>query len=98
MLTPFSKSSCRVYFAVDGKTEKFVKEGTMDIASLFEEIDFSRLSFEGGTGPREIYFNKKQRKYKRLQLIFENNVVDEGFGIYKIVKTFTVGGYSKNRR
>lgn len=98
VLAPYSRSSCKVYYAVDGDSEKLVREGAMDICSFFEEIDFSRISFEAGTGPREIYFNKKQRKYKRLQLIFENNVADEGFGIYKLVKTFEINGYSKNRR
>lgn len=98
VLAPYSKSSCRVYYAVDGKNQKLVREGTVDMASFFEEIDFSRFTFVASSGPREIYFNKKQRKYKRLQLVFENNVVNEGFGIFKIVKTYTVGGYSKNRR
>ena len=98
VLTPYFKSSCRVYYAVDGKNEKLIREGVMDISSLFEEIDFSRLSFDSNSGPREVYFNKKQRKYKRLQLVFENNVADEGFGIFKVVKTYEIKGYSKNRR
>ena len=68
------------------------------MSSIFEEITFDRMSFDSNTGPREVYFNKKQRKYKRLQLIFENNVVNEGFGIFKIVKTYEIKGYSKNRR
>ena len=98
VLAPYSRSSCKIYYAVDGKQNKLVREDTMDISSFFEEIDFSRFTFVSGTGPREFYFNKKQRKYKRLQIVFENNVVDEGFGIYKIVKTYAVNGYSKNRR
>lgn len=98
VLAPYSRSSCKIFYGVDGKNEKFVREGVMDISSIFEEIDFERLSFDSNSGPREIYFNKKQRKYKRLQLIFENNEVDEGFGIYKIVKTYEIKGYSKNRR
>lgn len=98
VLAPYIRSGCKVYYAVDGKNEKLVREGVMDISGIFEEITFDRMSFEAGSGPREIYFNKKQRKYKRLQLIFENNVVNEGFGIYKIVKTYEVKGYSKNRR
>lgn len=98
VLAPFSASGCNVYYAVDSSADKLVRYSTMDITSLFDFVDFSRLTFNAGTGPREIYFNKKQRKYKRLQLVFENNEVNEGFGIYKIVKTYTVNGYSKNRR
>ena len=98
VLAPYSKSSCKVWFIDDSGKEKLVREGRMDICSLFEEIDFSDITFDGTSGPREIYFNKKHRKYKRLQLKFENNTVNEGFGIYKIVKTYEINGYSKNRR
>lgn len=98
VLAPFAKSSGEVYYAVDGKTQRFIRSGAMNISSLFGVVDFEALSFISDDGPREIYFNKKQRKYKRLQLVFENNKADEGFGIYKIVKTYTVGGWSKNRR
>ena len=98
VLAPYNKSSCKVYFAVDGKQDKFVCSGNVDITDIFEEIDFERLTFISETGPREIYFNKKQRKYKRLQLVFVNDEINEGFGIFKIVKTFAVNGYSKNRR
>lgn len=98
VLAPYSRSSCRVYYAADGIAEKFVREGAVDLCPLFEEIDFSRISFETGTGPREIYFNRRHRRYKRLQLVFENNKADEGFGIFKIVKTYEIKSYSKNRR
>lgn len=98
VLAPFTRSSCNVYYAVDGKPQKYIRSGTMDISSWFERIDFDRFTFDSSDAPREIYFNKKQRKYKRIQLIFENKEVDEGFGIYKIVKTFVLNGYSKNRR
>ncbi len=98
VLAPYTASSCRIYYGVDGRPDKFIREGVMDITTLFNFVNFSRLTFNSGEGPREIYFNKKQRKYKRLQLVFENNEVNEGFGIYKIVKGYVVNGYSKNRR
>lgn len=98
VLAPYSRSSCKVYYGVDNKMEKFVREGTVDLCPLFEEIDFSRISFDTGAGPREIYFNRRYRRYKRLQLVFENNQTDEGFGIFKIVKTYEINSYSKNRR
>ena len=98
VLAPYSKSSCKIYYAVDGKNDKLVRFGTVDMASFFEEVDFERFTFVSSSGPREIYFNKKQRKYKRLQLVFVNDEINEGFGIYKIVKTYAVNGYSKNRR
>jgi len=98
VLSPFSASSCKVYYGVDGNTEKYITEGTIDVSSWFEFIDFSRFTFNANKNPREIYFNKQQRKYKRLQLIFVNDALNEGFGIHKIVKTYKVNGFSKNRR
>jgi len=98
VLKPYSISSCSIYLAVDGKHRKLIKEATMDISSFFSEIDFNRFTFDGREGPREIYFNRRQRRYKRLQLVFENDKADEGFGIYKIIKIYSVDNYSKNRR
>ena len=98
VLSPFFASSCKVYFGVDGDGEKFITSGKIDRSSWFEIIDFKRFSFVGNSNPREIYFNKQQRKYKRLQLVFINDEVDEGFGIHKIVKTYKVNGFSRNRR
>lgn len=97
-LKPYSTSSCKIYISVDGKIKRLIKEGTIDIFAFFTEVNFDRFSFDGREGPREIYFNNRHRKYKRLQLIFENDKVNEGFGIYKITKVYSVDGYSKNRR
>ena len=97
-IKPYAASSCRIYYSIDGGKQKLVKEKNIDIASFFKEIHFDRISFNAGTGPREIYFNQSQRRYKRLQLTFENNKLNEGFGIYSIVKSYSVDGYSKNRR
>ncbi|MBQ9845797.1 MAG: hypothetical protein IJO54_06920 [Oscillospiraceae bacterium] len=98
LLAPYSRSSCTVYYLDDSGRRTLAREGRMDISSFFEEIDFTRISFDASEGPREVHFNRRHRRYRRLQLIFENNTADEGFGIYKIVKTFEAGNYSKNRR
>ena len=98
VLAPFTASSCKVYYCVDGNDERYITSGTMDISDWFENINFERFTFISNDNPREIYFNKAQRKYKRLMLMFVNEEVNEGFGIHKIVKTYKVNGYSKNRR
>ena len=95
-LKPFNASSCKIYYKVDGGKAVLIKNSTMDISELFEKVKFERMGFNSFDSPREIYFNRRQRKYKRLQLIFENDRVNEGFGIYKIVKTYQVNGNSKN--
>ena len=96
-LKPFNASSCKIYYRVDGEKAKLIKEGVVDISTLFERVNFARVCFDSGDSPREIYFNRRQRRYKRIQLIFENNRLNEGFGIYKIVKTYSVNGWSKNK-
>ena len=98
VLAPFTASSCKVYYCVDGGDEKYITSGTMDISDWFINLNFERFTFEKSETPREIYFNKQQRKYKRLMLMFVNDELNEGFGIHKIMKTFKVNGYSKNRR
>ena len=96
-LKPFKASSCKIYYRVDGEKEKLIKNGTVDISTLFERVNFARISFNSADSPREIYFNYRQRRYKRIQLIFENNQLNEGFGIYKIVKTYSINSWSKNK-
>ncbi len=98
VLAPHIYSSCRIYYAVDGQNQKFIKESFVDICTLFDMVNFSRLGFDSNDGPREVYFNNRQWRYKRIQLIFENNQLNEGFGLYNVVKSFTVKEYSRNRR
>lgn len=98
VLAPYVYSSCKIYYGVDGAKDKFIKQSNIDISTLFEEVNFSRLGFNSNTGPREVYFNSRQCRYKRIQFIFENNEINEGFGIHKVVKSFVIKEHSKNRR
>ncbi|MBE6878317.1 MAG: hypothetical protein E7488_04025 [Ruminococcaceae bacterium] len=97
-LKPFETSSCKVYYSVDGGREQLVSAVLLDITGAFEKVDFSRFTFYTNTNPQELYFNKRQKRYKRIQLIFENDQPDEGFGLMEIVKTYKIIGHSKNRR
>lgn len=80
-LLPASDSGVTVYLKADEKDAKYV--GSTDR--------------EGQFLPSEFYPKKKMKKYKRLQIICENNGLDESFGIDQIIKTYTLGNYSKNR-
>lgn len=72
-------TSCEVYMKVDNGVEQIIGEANFDEISM----------------PVDFYFNKKLKKYKRLQIIAKNEVPDQGFGIDQIVKLYTVGTYSK---
>lgn len=47
--------------------------------------------------PQDFYIKKKFKKYKRLQFIIKNDLLNESFGIQEVVKLYTIGNYSKNR-
>ena len=93
-LKPMSRSSAKVYAIPDGQGRKFLKSGTMDVFD-FEDVDFERFTFNTNDSPQEIFFKVKIKNYKRLQFIVENDEVNEGFGIFQIVKTYKVGSYAK---
>lgn len=80
-LLPESDSGVEVWLRADEKDP--VKIGETDV--------------KGKTLPFEFYVKKKVKKYKRLQIICKNSGADDGFGIDQIIKSYTVGNYSKNR-
>lgn len=47
--------------------------------------------------PQDFYIKKKFKKYKRLQFIIKNDLLNESFGVQEVVKLYTIGNYSKNR-
>lgn len=47
--------------------------------------------------PYDFYVKKKIKKYKRLQFICENGTYDDSFGLDQIIKSYTIGNYSKRR-
>ena len=97
-LIPFQASSCKVYYCIDGGTKKLVQHKTLDISSMFTGVDFTRLTFNTNSNPQEIYFYTGCKRYKRIQFVFENNEINEGFGIQGITKLYRIDNYSKNRR
>ena len=79
---PGSDSGVKVFIKADEKDAIYI--GETDIT--------------GNYLPYEYYTKKKVKKYKRLQIICQNNSIDQSFGIDQIIKVYTVGNYSKNRR
>ena len=48
--------------------------------------------------PSDVIVKKKIKKYKRLQFIIRDGWYNDGFALDQIIKTYTVGNYSKNRK
>lgn len=94
-LKPYSRSSARISFRTDRDPAPWeAVYDTLDICS-WENIDFSRFTFDSNDSAREIFFGTKVKKYKRLQIIIRNNAVNEGFGIFAITKNYVEGNYAK---
>lgn len=93
-IKPYARSSGTIYVSKDGNPRQLLRSGIMDILD-WDDIDFDRFTFNTNDSPQDIFFKKKVKKYKRLQIIVENDALNEGFGVLQIVKTFTVGNYAK---
>ncbi|HAZ19129.1 MAG TPA: hypothetical protein DCY75_03025, partial [Clostridiales bacterium] len=97
MIKPYTRSSIKVYaVATTGDDDKtsLVTSRSMDIFD-YNDIDFTRFSFITTGSARIIAFDTKVKKYIALQFILENDVVNEGFGVYGIIKRYTHGNYVK---
>ena len=63
-----------------------------------EPIEIGTMNIDETTLPYDMFVRKKVKKYKRLQIICANESYNDNFGIDQIIKSYTVGNYSKNRR
>lgn len=94
-IKPYARSSAQICFRTEQDPVEWpAAEDTLDIFD-WEDVDFSRFTFEANDAPREVLFRTPVRRYKRLQIIVKNNVVNEGFGIFGITKHYVVGNFAK---
>ena len=94
-IKPYTRSSAKILFRTDRDAVAWqAVEGTMDIFD-WEDIDFSRFTFNANDAPAEIPFRRKVKNYKRLQILVKNDAVNEGFGVYCIVKHYVTGNFAK---
>lgn len=95
-LMPYDRTSVKVKLIKDGVVAAELETETFDIFS-WALVDFSRFTFNSNDTAQNDYFNKKVKKYVRLQIVLENNGLYEPFGILGITKTYSVGNFAKNR-
>ncbi len=90
------KTSVKVYIKSDDSGEIYIGEKIVDTAYIFDGvIDFSDLYFNIPTEHADMFFRKKRKKYKRIQIILRNDSLNEPFGVLEIVKTYTVQRFAK---
>lgn len=90
MMKPYTRSSVKVFARTERDFGRQIREGIADIFN-WEDIDFSRFTFNSNDAPQVLPFNSKVKKYKTLQLIMQNNALNEAFGVFGIIKRYTIG-------
>lgn len=90
MMKPYTRSSLQVYARTERNFGRKIREGIADIFN-WEDIDFSRFTFNTNDAPQVLPFNSKVKKYKTLQLIAKNEALNEAFGLFGIIKRYTIG-------
>lgn len=93
-LLPYDRSSVIVSLSKNGEPPMELGIAYMDIFN-WQSIDFSRFTFNSNSSAQDVYTRKKVKKYKRLQVIFENREIYEPFGIIGFTKTYTIGNFAK---
>lgn len=94
MIKPYSRSGIDIYVRTNKDLGRKARTATMDVFD-FNDIDFSRLTFETNDSPKIVPINMKVKKYSSMQIMMRNNALNEGFGVYGVVKRYYVGNYMK---
>lgn len=94
MIKPYTRSSARVLIRTDRDFGREIKYAPMDIFD-WEDIDFARFTFNAGDSPQVVPFSTKVGKYVTAQIIIKNDSINEGFGVFGIIKRYTKADYVK---
>lgn len=93
LLIPYYHTGCEVYLVKDGDVWTYLGRFDRTVTS-FEYIDFIEIDFSSNVVSADVFTKKKVKKYKRLQIILDNNE-PEPFGLTGVTKTYTFGNYAK---
>lgn len=94
MIKPYTRSSVEIAYLTEREGNTEIRKAIADILD-FSDIDFSRITFNTLDMPMVIPINRKIKKFNILQIFLTNREINEGFGVYSIQVTYTLGGYVK---
>lgn len=94
MIKPYTRSSVKIYTLTDRQSKTLMNQREMDIFD-FGDINFARFTFNALDTPQTVPINTKVKNFIILQLAFENDALNEGFGIYGIEIQYVMGQYVK---
>jgi hypothetical protein len=88
---PFARSGAVVSYATDKEHETDVREQDIDILD-WDDVDFSRFTFNTLDRPTVIYTRKGAKKVKLFQVRVRNDRESEPFGLYAVHVRYQIGG------
>lgn len=87
MIKPYSRSSVEISIKTEENTSTTLNSMNVDIFD-FNNMDFTRFTFDTNDNPRVMPFGLNVRRYRTLQIIARNNETNEGFGVYGFIKNY----------
>lgn len=93
-IAPHERTSVTVTLVKDGIDSYALEPYYFDISD-WNNVDYSTFSIETSNIAKDAFVRKKLKKYKRIQLVIENNEVNEPFGLINIIFSYTVGNLAK---
>lgn len=92
---PFTRSTYDIYILTEKEgAETLITRFFRDIFDL-NDINLDRISLESSPSAKFTPFRKKVKKYESMQILVKASAIDEGFGIYNIVKQWLPVNYVK---
>ena len=95
VLKPISGSSVDIYVTTDGHSKAEINSQEQPVLWDFENVDFGDFAFGGLGTPQIVPYNSKVKKFKMLQMTFENSKPRQGFGVYGAQIQYTINNYIK---
>lgn len=94
-LKPFVRSGVKIFVKTEKDTvQRLIKSAIAGILT-WEDLDFDEFTFISNDNARTIPFKKKVKKYQSLQFFVQNDKLNQGFGVFNIVKNYNAVGYIK---
>lgn len=91
---PYARSSGEIFFTTDKSVRELSRGYTLDILN-FDDVDFSRFSFNTRDNPQPQLSARRFRDVLQFQMGVRHSVANEGFGILAMTVTYMLGANLK---
>ena len=93
-IAPHERTSITISIIKDGVTKYTLDPFYFDISD-WNNIDYQTFVISTSNIAEDAFLKKKMKKFKRLQIVAENNEINEPFGILSVLYTYTIGNLAK---